>query len=115
MTATTGTIPLSTVFDGFAFGVRSTGNLTNTLIDINSITVNGSSLPCCGPYPIGPVSVVVATNGSCAFSVSITGVDLTYQWHRNGTNLLDGGNISGSTSAMLIISLQSSCVWFSSL
>ncbi|MGB8367822.1 MAG: beta strand repeat-containing protein [Limisphaerales bacterium] len=104
MTATTGTTPLSTEFDGFAFGVRSTGNLTNTLIDINSITVNGSSLPCCGPYPIGPVSVVVATNGSCAFSVSVTGVDLTYQWHRNGTNLLDGGNISGSTSAMLIIS-----------
>ncbi len=102
MTATTGMPPLTTVFDGFAFGVRSTGDLTNTLIDVNSITVTGSGLPPPPPPPID--SVVVVTNGSCAFSVNVPGFALTYQWHRNGTNLLDGGNISGATSAMLIIS-----------
>ena len=102
MTATNGTPLQPVMFDGLAFGVRSTGNLTNTLIDINSITVTGAGLP--PPPPPPTVPVVVATNGSCAFSVSATGFGLTYQWHRNGTNLLDGGNISGATSDMLIIS-----------
>jgi autotransporter-associated beta strand protein len=51
-----------------------------------------------------PVPVTVATNGSCAFFVSAAGNGLGYQWYRNGTNLLDGGNISGSTKSLLIIS-----------
>ena len=29
---------------------------------------------------------------------------MTYQWHRYGTNLVNGGNISGATSPMLVIS-----------
>jgi autotransporter-associated beta strand protein len=48
--------------------------------------------------------VIVATNGSCAFSVTSTGFGMTYQWHRNGTNLSNGGNISGATSSQLVIS-----------
>ncbi len=106
MTATTGTNLLSTVFDGLAFGWYANQNVTNTLIDVNSITISGAVTVLTGPPTINtqPVPVSVATNGSSAFSVVATGVGVTYQWHRNGTNLLDGGNISGSTSSLLAIS-----------
>jgi autotransporter-associated beta strand protein len=50
------------------------------------------------------VPVTVANNGSCAFFVTADGFSMTYQWHRNGTNLLNGGNISGATSPTLVIS-----------
>jgi autotransporter-associated beta strand protein len=108
MTATTGTNLLSTVFDGLAFGwyANQSPAVTNTLVDVNSITVSGTVTLISGPPHIDsqPVPVSVATNGSCPFSVSATGVGVTYQWCRNGTNLLDGGNISGSTSSRLAIS-----------
>jgi len=37
------------------------------------------------------------------FAVAATGTTLTYQWRRNGTNLTDGGNISGATTTNLVI------------
>lgn len=106
MSTNTTTNLLSKVFDGLAFGWYCTGNVTNTTIDVNSIIVSGTATPTTNPPTINtePVPVSVATNGSCAFSVSATGIGLTYQWHRNGTNLLDGGNISGSTGSLLAIS-----------
>src|SRR5205085_9609581 len=51
-----------------------------------------------------PVPAPFANGGSCAFSVVAQGFSVTYQWHRYGTNLLNGGNISGATSDMLVIS-----------
>ena len=51
-----------------------------------------------------PVPVTVPNGASCAFFVTAIGHNMTYQWYRNGTNLVDGGNISGSTKNMLIIS-----------
>jgi autotransporter-associated beta strand protein len=108
MSTNTGVPPLTTVFDGLAFGWYANQNpaVTNTLADINSITVSGVVHPPTGPPTINtqPLPVSVATNGSCAFSVSAIGVGVTYQWCRNGTNLLDNGNISGSTSSLLAIS-----------
>ena len=102
----TNTTFLTGGFDGFAIGWRNASTPAQvSTMDISSITVIGLSTPPCCCCPIfGPVSVVVATNGSCAFSVDVAGFSLAYQWHRNGTNLLDGGNISGSTSARLVIS-----------
>jgi hypothetical protein len=44
MTASTGTPPLATGFDGLAFGWRATGNTASTM-DVNSITVTGQSTP----------------------------------------------------------------------
>src|SRR5262249_53904745 len=51
-----------------------------------------------------PVSVLVSSGSSCAFSVAANGVNVSYQWHRYGTNLANGGNISGATDDLLIIS-----------
>jgi Concanavalin A-like lectin/glucanases superfamily len=51
-----------------------------------------------------PVPDVVFPGQSPQFSVTASGsVPLFYQWMRNGTNLLDGGNISGSQSNVLTI------------
>jgi fibronectin-binding autotransporter adhesin len=51
-----------------------------------------------------PVPLVVVNNGLGYFTVTSSGSGLGYQWFRNGTKLTDGGNISGSTSATLVIS-----------
>jgi hypothetical protein len=52
-----------------------------------------------------PVPNVVLPGYSPQFSVTASGsVPFVYQWSRNGTNLIDGGNISGSASNILTIS-----------
>ena len=101
---------LTASFDGFsicAFNKSPSGGpAINPTMDITSITITGQSSLDTNPPVIvtQPVPVVVATNGTCPFQIVASGNNLTYQWHRNGTNLLNGGNISGATSATLIIS-----------
>jgi autotransporter-associated beta strand protein len=51
-----------------------------------------------------PVSVLAATNSSVVFIVSASGSGLKYQWYRNGTGLVDGGDVSGSATPILNIS-----------
>jgi uncharacterized repeat protein (TIGR03803 family) len=49
-----------------------------------------------------PASVTCLAGLAARFTVSATGnAPLTFQWRENGTNLTDGGNLSGSTSAVL--------------
>ncbi len=94
-------------FDALAIGYcgRATG-AGNPLIDISSIKVDGAVTAITGPPSIDqqPLPVVVANGGSCAFNVAATGFTVTYQWKRHGTNLLNGGNISGATSSQLVVS-----------
>jgi autotransporter-associated beta strand protein len=102
-----GTNILTTAFDGLAIGAFDhEGTGFNPQMDISSITITGISTPPHGPPNITqqPVPVNVVSGGTCAFFVTAQGEDVTYQWHRNGTNLHDGGNISGSTSSTLVIS-----------
>lgn len=101
----TNTTYLVSSFDGLGIGFyqKSTGP-SNTL-DITSIQITGHSTP--PPAPIittEPVAVAVPSGAACDFNVGVSGFSLTYQWHRNGTNLVDGGNISGSQSSTLVIS-----------
>lgn len=93
---------LTSAFDAFSYGYRLGTALTN---DISAITVDGSVTVISLPPTITqqPVAVTVATGGACPFIVTATGNNVIYQWRRNGTNLLDGGNISGSTTSMLVI------------
>ncbi len=52
-----------------------------------------------------PQSVVVTNGAPAAFSVSVTGaLPFGYQWQFNGTNLADGGSISGSATSNLVLS-----------
>jgi hypothetical protein len=51
-----------------------------------------------------PVSCTNAAGTSASFSVEVAGsAPFTYQWCRDGSNLADGGNISGVTSTNLLI------------
>ena len=97
---------LTSGFDALCVGWRDTKNSGATTIDIASILVTGSVTVISNPPSITsqPVPAVVATGGSGAFLVTADGFNMTYQWHRNGTNLVNGGNISGATSSTLIIS-----------
>ncbi|HEU6447427.1 MAG TPA: autotransporter-associated beta strand repeat-containing protein [Verrucomicrobiae bacterium] len=99
---------LTSSFDGLAIGAShrtvSGGTGRNPVMDISSIQISGQSSAAGIPNITSqPVPTTVATNGSCAFYVTANGLNLTYQWHRNGTNLIDGGNISGASSDTLII------------
>jgi Pro-kumamolisin, activation domain/Bacterial surface protein, Ig-like domain/Immunoglobulin domain/Immunoglobulin I-set domain/Bacterial Ig-like domain (group 3)/Bacterial Ig domain len=73
-------------------------------------TPNGTNLinalaPLAAPYFIAQPSSQTATNGDhISFSVSAGGqLPLAYQWLFNGTNLPDGGNVSGATSNTLTL------------
>jgi hypothetical protein len=51
-----------------------------------------------------PVPARVLTGTTASFTVVATGSSaVSYQWKRYGTNLLNGGNISGANSATLVI------------
>lgn len=50
-----------------------------------------------------PKSKMASDGGSVSFSVTATGTGLTYQWRNGTTDLVDGGNISGATTAILTI------------
>jgi len=56
-----------------------------------------------------PTNQAVLEGAMATFRVSATGgLPLYYQWMVNGTNLIEGGNISGSTTTNLVISNVSS-------
>ena len=105
-TATNATF-LTSGFNGMAIGWRNASSAAQaSTMDLISVQVTGQSTPVSTPPTITsqPLPVSVPVNASAAFSVVVSGFGLGYQWHRNGTNLLDGGNISGATSAQLVIS-----------
>jgi len=53
---------------------------------------------------IQPQSQTNNAGVTATFSAKTTGVNpMAYQWQKNGTNLVDGGNISGSTGSVLTI------------
>ncbi len=51
-----------------------------------------------------PGSVSTYSGSSLPISISTTGTVSSYQWRRDGTNLTNGGRISGATSSTLTIS-----------
>lgn len=50
-----------------------------------------------------PSTANPAVGASASLTVTATGGGLSYQWRRDGTNLVNGGNISGATSATLVV------------
>jgi hypothetical protein len=101
-------------FDGLAMGFYKksdpAGSPSN-LVDVASITVSGSVTVISGPPTITlqPLPVTVPNGAACAFIVNAQGFNTTYQWHRNGTNLDAGDNISvvnsaDGSSSLLVVS-----------
>ena len=53
---------------------------------------------------IQPVDRAVSSGATVSFNVSVTGsTPLSYQWRLNGTSLVNGGGISGATTASLLL------------
>ena len=50
-----------------------------------------------------PANQTACVGSPVNFSVSATGSGISYQWRKGTTNLVNGGNISGATTAMLTI------------
>jgi len=52
-----------------------------------------------------PQGLTVTNGGPASFGVTVSGTDLVYQWQKNGTDLTDGGALSGSATTNLLLSL----------
>lgn len=77
----------------FAF-TQSTGTISVDNFNIYSIN----------PFiTTQPTSSSACSGGSASFTTVASGTSLSYQWKKNGSNLSNGGNISGATSATLSI------------
>ncbi|HOC54384.1 MAG TPA: immunoglobulin domain-containing protein [Verrucomicrobiota bacterium] len=65
-------------------------------------TIFRLSIGCAPAITAQPASQAAVVGAQAQFSVAVTGSrPFSYQWRRNGTNLLDGGNVSGSTNRTL--------------
>ncbi len=52
-----------------------------------------------------PTNQTVAAGASAVFTASVSGESpLSYQWQKNGTNLVDGGAIAGATTDLIALS-----------
>lgn len=99
--ATNATLTITNVqlanFGNYTVAVTNSNGSTNSTV---------ATLTVVSPVVITqqPQSESVATYNSASFTVAATGTGpLSYQWQLNGTNLADGGDISGSTTTNLIL------------
>ena len=102
-------------FDGFDGGARpATALVQGADGSLYGTTTSGGPggrgtvfrLSFTGPPQITspPASQVVPVGANVVLSVAVSGASpIAYQWRRNGTNLLDGGNISGSANRVLAL------------
>ena len=70
-----------------------TGTISNFVLSVNSLPKITSE----------PANQEICAGGLAVFSVTATGVGLTYQWRKGTVNLIDDVNISGATSSTLTI------------
>ena len=99
--ATTTTLTLSAVALGDAASYAAV--VTN---DINSITSGVATLTVVVPPTITTdlTNITAAAGSTTVLSIGVAGTSPAYQWRKNGINLTDSGDISGSATANLTIS-----------
>jgi hypothetical protein len=72
----------------------------------NTLSFYRNIIPFAGPPAITsqPTNQTVIAGGTATFSITASNATpLSYQWQKNGTNMVDGGNITGSASNLLTI------------
>ncbi|MFV8388028.1 PKD-like domain-containing protein [Flavobacterium sp. LB1P71] len=103
--ATTNTLTINPATSGDAaadYNVVITGTAPCTVATSNNSAVVVNDAVTIISQPAATQTACSGTNVS--FSVTATGTGLTYQWRKGTTNLVNGGNLSGATSATLTIS-----------
>ena len=103
-----GTIVCNNAAMDLTNGVEIHGRALTTTGALSTFAINAFMPPGCGgtsaPLIITqPTDQSTCDGGSVSFTVSATGTGLTYQWRKGIVNLIDGGNISGATTATLTI------------
>ncbi len=93
---TTGT--LSTSDNGEEYDVVVSSAFASLPSSPATLTVN--AIP---TIVVQPSSQTIASNWTAIFEAQVTGSALYYQWQQNGTNLVDGANVSGSTNTVLTL------------
>jgi uncharacterized repeat protein (TIGR03803 family) len=112
--ASDGTLTTLVTFNGYAGANPQAALIEDVDGSLYGTTQNGGPsdvgvifhLSFSGPPQITsqPVSLSVYAGNTVFLSVAVSGArPLSYQWQKNGTNLLDGGNLSGSSSRVLIL------------
>ncbi len=112
--APTGQLATMAQFDGYIGANPAAALVQGTDGNLYGTTENGGldgdgaiyRLSISGPLSITgqPAEQTVYVGGNALFTVATFGAaPVFYQWQENGTNLTDGGNISGSTTATLSI------------
>jgi hypothetical protein len=100
-------------FDGVKADANGDVNVTFNVLDNadRETGVNAIQLVLNAPNPGSPPTItgqpqptVSQTNGSLTLSVTATGTGLSYQWRKDGINLINAGHVSGATSPTLVIS-----------
>jgi len=90
--------PVSILDTSSFYNVIITGRCgSDTSINV-SLTINSNIV-----ISTQPVNQTACVGDSISFSISASGSGLTYQWRKGNVNLINGGNISGATTAILTI------------
>jgi len=85
-------------------GVTLYGRALTGVGEINTFAIDAIMPTLCSPSNlIEPMDTIVCDGESASFTVTADGVGLTYQWRIGLVDLVDGGNISGATTATLTI------------
>lgn len=85
-------------------GVTLNGRALTGVGAISTSAINAIMPTSCSPFTITqPTDTVVCDGQSASFSIIAGGIGLTYQWRKGSVDLIDGGNISGATTATLTI------------
>jgi hypothetical protein len=84
--------------------VAATSNQGTGLLSVGDLQIGERRTPV---IPVQPVGDTVCNNTAATFSLTVTGVGLSYQWQQNSgsgfVNVVNGGIYSGATTSTLTI------------
>jgi len=85
--------------DVATYTCQITGACTPNAVS-NNATLTVNTLPAITTQPLAST---ICSGASAIFTISATGTGVTYQWQRNGSNIVNGGGVFGATTNSLTI------------
>ncbi len=95
-------LPFGTYSTALSFNVLASNTVSSAVAWMNGTAI--IAIPDAPGFSTQPVDYTVHTGGLAIYKTVTAGAIVTYQWRKNGTNLSNGGNISGANTDTLIIS-----------